>query len=68
MPAQIKGFWTCPQFVCAEDAPADLIEMFLRAAYRNGVSLYNTSYVNFSHKDADVAETLERLGRACEEL
>ena len=36
-----------------------------RAAYRNGVSLYDVSYVNFSHGDADIAEALERLERAC---
>jgi glutamate-1-semialdehyde 2,1-aminomutase len=45
-----------------------LTEPFMRAAYRNGVCLYGTSYINYSHKEADVAETLERLERACGEI
>ncbi|PJB69745.1 MAG: aspartate aminotransferase family protein [Armatimonadetes bacterium CG_4_9_14_3_um_filter_66_14] len=39
-----------------------------RAFYRNGVSLYNVSYVNFSHSAADIAETLERMDRAMAEV
>jgi glutamate-1-semialdehyde 2,1-aminomutase len=43
-------------------------ERFFRACYRNGLSLYNVSYVNFSHRDGDVAEALRRFERVCEEL
>jgi len=68
IPAGFKGFWPCPQFTPAPDAPEDLAELFFRAAYRNGVAMFGVPYVNFSHKDADIAEALERLDRACREL
>lgn len=65
---QLKGFWPCPQFCATAGAAPDLLPRFFRAAYRHGVSLYGVSYVNFSHKDSDVAETLERLERALGDL
>ena len=68
VPAQVVGFWPCPAFSFAPDAPADLADRFYRAAYRNGVSLYQVSYVSFSHQDADIAETLERLEKGLGDL
>jgi len=68
VPAYVVGFWPCPAFSFAPDAPPDLAERFYRAAYRNGVSLYQVSYVSFSHQDADIAETLERLEKGLREL
>ncbi|MEF3301735.1 aminotransferase class III-fold pyridoxal phosphate-dependent enzyme [Paenibacillus sp. GYB003] len=68
VPLELKGFWPCPTFTLAPGAKAEIRERFFRLAYRNGVSLYNVSYVNFSHGDDDVAEALERLARACEQL
>ena len=68
VPVQLVGFWPCPAFVFAPEAPTDLSDRFYRAAYRNGVSLYMVSYVTFSHQDADIAETLERLERGLREL
>jgi len=68
IPIELKGFWPCPTFTLTGGAAPAVKERFFRAAYRNGVSLYNVSYVNFSHKDADIEETLERLDRACSEL
>ncbi len=68
VPAKVVGLWPCPAFSFAREAPADLPDRFYRAAYRCGVSLYQTSYVSFSHQDADVAETLERLERGIREL
>jgi len=65
LPLEWKGFWPCPRLVAGADAPSDLIERFMRAAYAEGVSLYTVSYVNFSHREADIAEALERLDRAC---
>ena len=38
-------------------------ERFFRASYANGVSFYNMAYPNFSHQDADIDETLERVER-----
>ena len=63
--AQMKGFWPCPQIAFENDKD---LERFFRTAYRNGVSLYNISYVNFSHQDKDIDEALARLEKACGEI
>ena len=68
IPARVAGFWPCPAFSFAPEAPAELPDRFYRAAYGCGVSLYQTSYVSFSHQDSDIAETLERLERSLREL
>lgn len=68
VPLRLKGFWPCAQFCPQSGAPADLLARFFRAACRHGVTLYGVSYVNFSHQDADVAEALERLEQALNEL
>lgn len=65
VPVSVRGFWPCPTFV-SDDSTA--VPKFLRLAYRHGVSLYNVSYVNFSHLDSDVDETLRRLDLACSEF
>jgi glutamate-1-semialdehyde 2,1-aminomutase len=58
---QVRGAPVCPSLEFASPAEKD---RFMAGCYRNGVSLYDVSYVNYSHKDADVAEALERMGRA----
>ena len=68
LPLEWKGFWPCPALTVKPGAEASVRDKFFRAAYKNGVSLYNVSYVNFSHKDSDIEETLVRLERACSEL
>lgn len=68
VPLSLRGFWPCPQFTPEPGAPADLLPRWFRAACRHGVVLYSVSYVSFSHRDADIAETLERLERAIREL
>jgi glutamate-1-semialdehyde 2,1-aminomutase len=68
LPAEMKGFWCCPRMVFGPDAPSGLSDDFMRACYRNGISMYNVGYVNFSHKDADVAECLERFDKVCAEV
>lgn len=71
LPIELKGCWPCPQWVFEDEGRWTrdaLAEAFFRAAYRHGVSLYQTSYVNFSHCDADVAETVSRLDAALAEL
>ncbi len=59
--ASIRGFDVCPQlgFEKPEEQNA-----FFRNSYLNGVSLYNVSYVNYSHKKEDIDETLQRLEKA----
>jgi glutamate-1-semialdehyde 2,1-aminomutase len=68
VPLTLKGLWPCPQFVPEANAPADLLPRFLRAACRQGVTLYTVPYVNFSHREADIAEALARLERAVNDL
>lgn len=68
VPIEVKGFWPCPMFTAKDGAPADSISKFLTLSYKNGVSLYNVSYVNYSHKDKDIDETLQRLEKACAEF
>lgn len=68
IPVTIRGFWPCPAFAATEGkAGGDVLPPFFRLAYKHGVSLYNVSYVNFSHGDDDIAEALVRLERACDE-
>jgi len=68
IPAQMKGFWPCPAMAFAPDAPKDVRERIYRAAFRHGVSFGPINYVNYSHKDADIAEALERMSRAVASL
>ncbi len=68
IPVHMHGAAPCKALRMDEGAPADMTERFYRAAYRNGVSLYATSYVNFSHKHEDLVEVLQRLSRAADEL
>lgn len=68
IPLTLRGFWPCPIFAATDDiAAGEGLPLFFRLAYKHGVSLYNVSYVNFSHKDEDIAEALARLERACDE-
>jgi glutamate-1-semialdehyde 2,1-aminomutase len=67
-PISVRGFWPCPAIIFKPDAPPGLMERFFRAAYRNGVSLYNIFYVNFSHREEDIREALERLEKAVKSL
>lgn len=73
IPIRIRGFWPCPMFrvdsgITDASIQRELLPGFFRLAYWEGVSLYNVSYVNFSHRDEDIEEALERLERACAAL
>ena len=68
VPMQLKGFWPCPAITSEADNQENLLENFFRAAYRHGVSLYDIPYINYSHREKDVAEALERLEEAVTEL
>ncbi|WP_407272015.1 aspartate aminotransferase family protein [Radiobacillus sp. PE A8.2] len=65
IPMQLKGFWPCVAFTLKPGADNEIKNSFFKAAYDSGVSLYNVSYVNFSHKDKDIEEALDRLENAC---
>lgn len=69
VPLKAEGLPPCPSINTLPGAePADASSRFFRLAYRHGVSLYAVSYVNFSHSEADIDETLERLEAACREF
>lgn len=68
VPMRLKGLWPCPLIALDSDSSENLLENFYRAAYRHGVSLYGIPYINYSHRDKDIAETLERLEQAVAEL
>lgn len=69
LPLRTRGFAPCPALTVVDGAdPSVWLPAFLRAAYRNGVSLYTVSYVNYSHSERDIDEALHRLGKACAEL
>jgi len=68
VPVRVEGFWPAPAFVFSGDQPNELKNRFFRAAYRNGLSLYDNSYVNFSHQKDDIEEALDRMERTLEEL
>jgi glutamate-1-semialdehyde 2,1-aminomutase len=67
VPVRVDGLWPVPVFVF-DDAPASFEDRFYRAAYRNGVCLYSSPYISFSHEVSDVDDTLDRLARAVTEL
>jgi glutamate-1-semialdehyde 2,1-aminomutase len=68
IPMEYKGLWPCAALTPAAEAPKDLPDRFHRAAYRHGVSFYFVNYVNFSHQDSDIDETLERMEKALSAL
>jgi len=61
---EMKGFPCCKTFVKTAQAKGSEQVDFFRACFGNGVALYNTSYVNFSHQYSDLDETLERMEKA----
>jgi glutamate-1-semialdehyde 2,1-aminomutase len=63
--AHVEGFWPCVQWSFGEGLRAD---DFFRAAYRNGLSLYNVSYVCFSHRDEDLEDAVRRFERVAADL
>ncbi|MDY7009169.1 MAG: aminotransferase class III-fold pyridoxal phosphate-dependent enzyme [Planctomycetota bacterium] len=69
---RLEGMAPCPIFVFeAETGKTDtdrLQDVFFRASYRHGLSFYNVSYVNFSHRDEDITEAMDRLDAACGEI
>lgn len=65
LPIEIRGVPVCPTFQFGEEiAPSE----FFAAAYRNGLLLYSVPYTTYSHREADIAQTLERLERVVRDL
>ncbi len=68
VPVRMAGYFPCSTFRKRPDAPDDIMERIFSAAYRNGLSIYNNLYINFSHSDSDMEEALERWEKACIEI
>jgi glutamate-1-semialdehyde 2,1-aminomutase len=68
LPLEWRGLWPCPQICCASEEWADWQDQFMRATYASGLSLYDISFVNFSHTEADIAEALGRMEDAAARL
>lgn len=65
---EMQGFPCCKTFAATRDAKGGEQDAFFRACFKNGVSLYGTSYVNFSHQYSDLDEALEKMEKALEEI
>jgi glutamate-1-semialdehyde 2,1-aminomutase len=66
--AEVVGYPPCACLQPTAGAPPDLLERLFRAAYRNGLSIYNNLYISFSHSPADIDEALERWEQACRSM
>jgi glutamate-1-semialdehyde 2,1-aminomutase len=62
---RLEGHPACPQFVADDE---HVLQSFLRAVFRNGLSFYRVVYVNAAHTDADLDETLRRVAASIDEV
>ncbi len=63
VPAEFRGCPTCPQLMIASgDTERDqrMRVNLLRGLFARGISIYYVSYVNLSHRHADIDATLDR--------
>ena len=65
IPAKVEGFPVCP-FLSFESPT--IRENFFKYCYLKGVSLYDVPYVNYSHKEKDIWEALDRIEEALKEM
>ncbi len=63
--AEIKGFPVCPFF---DFKSSEEKTLFFRNCFKNGVIFYNVGYINFSHKERDIEETIEKVEKAIKEI
>lgn len=68
IPMEFIGMGQCPVLRLTDDSETELKNRFLRAAYSKGVSLYDVSYINFSHRLPDIDETMHKLKQAMSEI
>ena len=67
-PLVMKGAAPCKTYTLQEGAKGNEIDAFIHECFKNGVSLYGVSYVNFSHQYADLDETLEKMEQSLQAL
>lgn len=63
--ASLIGFPVCCFFSFENIEEKDL---FFKLCYKNGVSLYNVVYVNYSHKEKDIEEAVEKIEIVVKEM
>lgn len=70
VPGDLVGLPVCPvfRFESSEEDDKNWQELFFKTCYKNGVSLYNLPYVNYSHKEEDIQETLVKMEKAIQEI
>jgi glutamate-1-semialdehyde 2,1-aminomutase len=61
IPVRIDGLPVCPFLTITGNVEQAAL---MRAYFRNGLLMYTVPYVNYSHTDSDIDESLERLDRA----
>ncbi len=62
---ELRGAPVCPMLWFGDGVSSDT---FFSAACRNGLLLYHVPYTTFSHRKADVAETLDRLASVVRQI
>ncbi|NLB80280.1 MAG: aminotransferase class III-fold pyridoxal phosphate-dependent enzyme [Clostridiaceae bacterium] len=68
IPIRLKGIPQCPVFTLTSESDKGVLDRFFRAAYANGVSLYNVSYVNLSHNLTDCDDAIQLISQAVKDL
>lgn len=63
-PLVMKGLPVCPTFALKPGARGTEIDDFLHECFKNHISLYTVSYVNFSHQMSDLDETLAGMEKS----
>lgn len=58
LPIQYKGLGQCPVMITESE---EVKNKLLRSCYQHGLSFYNVNYINFSHKQSDIDEVINRL-------
>ncbi len=57
----------CATFL-SKNGSSSVVSDVMREAYKNGISFYSVSYINYSHKEKDVEEVLAKMKTVCETL
>jgi glutamate-1-semialdehyde 2,1-aminomutase len=63
--AKLSGFPVCPVF---KFESVETRNAFFKACWRRGVSLYDVSYVNYSHEAGDIEEAVSKIREALSEI
>jgi len=64
----MKGFPCCKAFTATADAKGGELDAFMRGCFANGIVLYSTSYINFSHQYSDLDEVLVKMENVLQDL